>query len=171
MNEYLFVAITGLSSLLAAVIMARGTRSASRNSFLVELTKVKAGTERDQEANRERARCNREATYKEFVTAFNSTFNIFGTAMDREQAEKFCQPYLDMVSTVILIAPPQVRKAAHDANDAYEKVWPALDALENESPEKSSAECWREVTTPVKIEMKSLGPRLMSAMQHDITAA
>jgi len=69
----------------------------------------------------------------------------------------------------MLVGAPKVCEVAGEANAIFNRIWPDLEAREDEAPGRTRPELWCEVTKPIKDELIDVGLRLMSRMHDDVT--
>lgn len=170
MNQVVaLAAIAGAVSIVTSVIGALSTWSVSKHSLAARLAEIAAQAELLREEIRERERCRRLAVYQPFVHGFNKLFNTFGREADHERGYKLSNAYIPLVANVMLVGAPRVCEVADEANEIYEKIWPASEARERDIPAESPAERWSNVTKPIREELNEVGPRLMARMHDDVT--
>ncbi|HUB98332.1 MAG TPA: hypothetical protein VMS11_00755 [Solirubrobacterales bacterium] len=169
MSEVVAVTIMAGASVLVATISARSTRSTSAASSIVGLARVEAETERIREASRKEERDKRRHEYQQYINAFNRMYSVLAVEIDRGQAYEICGEYLNLLQDVVLFGAPDVSATALKVNEIYEKIWPILDRLEEEFPEKSFAKLWRQATEPIEVELKEAAEGLIPPIRDDVS--
>lgn len=162
-------AITGGSTVLTSAITALVTWRVSRNSSSVELAKVEAENKRLNQTNREEERRNRQSTYHQFLDVLTQLYQDFGVETEYKEVEDVCGSYAHLLSGVLLFGPASVRDGAHAVNEVYSKIWPALEAAEEEDTNRPYSERWRDATAALEDELNDTVWELTRLMHADVT--